>query len=216
MYKILKIRVLRLNFFYIDIQIVKFVFVGIIWRFRSFGPWSAGVIRGQGVRHKQLDFFNRRNFWGWGAWRRDQNRCFFVCRFRLIQPSTKYINIEVFKDFLAVKISESLQRKCYLFATKKKMNFTKKLFVLTLIFYNQRILTFSINIPIFCCCGSVSLSSIFEPISNLRRGEVGFFSELPFFRRIRIGVLNVGFPKDSSSSFFKTMGFLFSIPNCPG
>lgn len=48
-----------------------------------------------------------------------------------------------------------------------------------------------IYLPIFCSSCSISLSSIFKPISNLCRCQIGFFGKFALFCRIWVWILKI-------------------------
>lgn len=69
------------------------------------------------------------------------------------------------------------------------------------------------NVPVFGSSRSISLPSIFEPITNLCWCQTSRLGQFAFFSWIWIRILKVPFAQKAACSLFKAMCLLFTIPN---
>lgn len=70
--------------------------------------------------------------------------------------------------------------------------------------------------PVFRSRGSIPLSPVFKPVSDLGGSESCSLCELSLFARVRVRVLEVPLSEQMPGPFFEAMSLLFAIPNCFG
>ena len=69
------------------------------------------------------------------------------------------------------------------------------------------------NLPCLCLCGTISLSSILEPVANLSCRQSCCFSKLSLLARRRVRIVRVPFSKDIPRAFLETVARLLTIPD---
>lgn len=62
--------------------------------------------------------------------------------------------------------------------------------------------------------GTISLSPVFEPITDLRSGKAGALRQFSLFARRRIRIVGVPIPQDAPRLLFEAIRRLFAIPDC--
>ena len=70
--------------------------------------------------------------------------------------------------------------------------------------------------PVLSCGGSVSLASVFEPVSDLCRCESGGLRQFAFLSRVRVRVLQVPLPQQTARPLLEAVRLLLAVPDCPG
>lgn len=72
------------------------------------------------------------------------------------------------------------------------------------------------RIPVFGLGGSIPLTSILEPVADLRGGESGGLGQFPFLSRRRIRIVRVPLAQDAPGLLLETIAGLLAVPDCPG
>lgn len=72
------------------------------------------------------------------------------------------------------------------------------------------------DLPVLLSGGTITLTSILEPISNLSRRQTGRRGELALLCGIRVRILEIPFAEEASCALLEAVRLLFAIPDGSG
>ena len=68
-------------------------------------------------------------------------------------------------------------------------------------------------LPVFRLGGSISLTSILEPVADLRRRQAGRFGEFPLLARRRVRVVRIPVAQHRARLLLEAVGRLLAVPD---